>query len=161
MTVGYLNDYSSTITIGSPITLASPSLTISSSIQTALPVSTSSKTSGEQILSSCSPSSTTTSASDNTSTNDSNPTTTDLNTSKLNASSIHSNHVTKKSHKVNKTGRNHAGAKYLASQYHPVKRIQEIITILIFIPLFIYNLLNIIIFFNASKCLVIFGAASN
>lgn len=168
MTAGYLNDYPSTITIGSPVTRNNPSLTISSSIQTALPVA---------------------SASDkNSSTNNdlSNPATKTIDsskdTSKLNVANSASNHVTKKVHKAAKTGRNHPGAKYLSSQYHPgniskndcgfkfqnfnmnscfykAKRIQEIITILIFIPLFLYNLYNIIIYFDASKWFVVLAAA--
>ena len=58
-----------------------------------------------------------------------------------------------------KSGRNHAGAKYLASQYTNAKRVQEIIGILICLPLIAYNLMNFVYYFDIYKCVVIFFAA--
>lgn len=141
MTAGYLNDYPSTITIGSPVTRTNAVLTISSTTQTALPVA---------------PASDKTHTNNNLNTAVTTTTDSTKDTSKLN---VASNSATKKVHRVPKSGKNHPGAKYLSSQYKPAKRIQEIITILIFIPLFIYNLYNIIIYFDASKWIVVLAAA--
>lgn len=54
-----------------------------------------------------------------------------------------------------KSGRNHAGAKYLASQYTKTKRIQEYIGISLCIPLIIYNFLNFIYYFDVNRFYVI------
>lgn len=54
-----------------------------------------------------------------------------------------------------KSGRNHAGAKYLASQYTQVKRSQEIIGLSICLPLIFFNFLHFIIYFDISKSLAI------
>jgi hypothetical protein len=72
-------------------------------------------------------------------------------------SSTASSHLKKR---APRSGRNHAGAKYLASQYTLVKRIQEYIGISICIPLIFYNLFNFIIHFDINKWYFIFFAAS-
>jgi hypothetical protein len=72
-------------------------------------------------------------------------------------SSSTSSHLKKR---APRSGRNHAGAKYLASQYTLVKRIQEYIGISICIPLIFYNLFNFIIHFDVNKWYFIFFAAS-
>jgi ubiquitin-conjugating enzyme E2 variant len=61
--------------------------------------------------------------------------------------------------RVSKAGRNHAGAKYLASQYTRTKRIQEIIGLAISLPLIAFNLLNFLYYFDLSRWYVIFAAS--
>lgn len=61
--------------------------------------------------------------------------------------------------KIRKMGRNHAGAKYLASQYTQIKRTQEIIGLSLSLPLIAYNFFNFIIYFDINKWYVIFAAA--
>jgi plasmanylethanolamine desaturase len=57
-----------------------------------------------------------------------------------------------------KSGRNHAGAKYLASQYTNVKRMQEILGISLCLPLIIYNFVLFLYHFDVSKWYFIFFA---
>ena len=57
-----------------------------------------------------------------------------------------------------KSGRNHAGAKYLASQYTKVKRMQEILGISVCLPLIIYNFVLFLYHFDVSKWYFIFFA---
>lgn len=64
------------------------------------------------------------------------------------------------SKRIPKSGRNHAGAKYLASQYTKSKRVQEIIGLAISLPLIAYNFVNFVYYFDVYKCFVIFFAAS-
>lgn len=50
-----------------------------------------------------------------------------------------------------KTGRNHAGAKYLASQYSKAKRTQEIIGFTICVLLMLFNFFNLIYYFDITR----------
>jgi hypothetical protein len=50
-----------------------------------------------------------------------------------------------------KSGRNHAGAKYLASQYSKAKRTQEIIGFTICVLLMIYNFFNFCFYFDIKR----------
>ena len=59
-----------------------------------------------------------------------------------------------------KSGRNHAGAKYLASQYTTVKRIYEFFALGISIPLIFFNLYYFLFYFDIRKWYFIFPAAS-
>ena len=115
MTVSYIADRSSTLTLDAS-SVTNSSLTITSSIQTQSPV-TSTKSFANDIKSI--PSSTS-STSDNKTKSLLNET---LNNPTTNSSNVNNTaHGTlgqlKKARSA-KSGRNHAGAKYLANQYHP------------------------------------------
>jgi len=58
-----------------------------------------------------------------------------------------------------KKGRNHAGAKYLASQYTSMKRFQEYVGISLCLPLIVYNFISFILHFDINKWYVIIFAA--
>lgn len=155
MTVSYIADRSSTLTLDAS-SVTNSSLTITSSIQTQSPV-TSTKSFANDIKSI--PSSTS-STSDNKTKSLLNET---LNNPTTNSSNVNNTaHGTlgqlKKARSA-KSGRNHAGAKYLANQYHPAKRVHEIISLIIFLPLFAYNLFSFIRYFDMNKWYIISGAA--
>lgn len=59
-----------------------------------------------------------------------------------------------------KSGRNHAGAKYLASQYTSVKRAFEISSLSVSIPLMFLNFYFLLFYFDIKKWYFIFPAAS-
>lgn len=65
----------------------------------------------------------------------------------------------KKARAAPKSGRNHAGAKILASQYTTSKRVQEIIGLSICVPLIVFDFLNFIYHFDINKWYIIFFAA--
>lgn len=60
-----------------------------------------------------------------------------------------------------KSGRNHAGAKYLASQYTSVKRAFELTSLIVSIPLIFLNSYFFLFYFDIKKWYFIFPAASN
>lgn len=168
MTVGCITDCSSTMTIGASL-IGSSSLTIiSPTPSSSSAITTSTKNLDnfsllseiEPIPSSCS--SSTTAALAAAAANEPSPKTSiEISTSNV----APGNTATKPTHSLGslkkmrrKIGRNHAGAKYLASQYTTVKRVQEIAGIVICIPLIIYNFFNFFHFFDINKWYVILAA---
>lgn len=153
MTVSYITDSSTSIILDASIAKNS-SIKIASTIQSQSPI-TSIKNHYNDTKTIPSSGSLTCSASDKnikTINGTSNNSATNAN------NTAHVNYGQLKKLRLSKSGRNHPGAKYLASQYHPVKRVQEIITFLIFLPLFAYNLFNFIIYLDLNKWYIICGA---
>lgn len=74
------------------------------------------------------------------------------------SNNTHSLGSIKKARGPPKSGRHHAGAKYLASQYTQVKRFQEFIGISLCIPLIAYNFFNFLYHFDVNKWYVIIFA---
>jgi len=165
MTVGFISECSSTntMTIGVATTPINSSITFSSSSVPVSALATSTKNLEtftllndiEPMPSSCSSSTAAAIAASSSS----NPTKTSA-PETVSTNSSHNNlMLLKKTRAPAKSGRNHAGAKYLANQYTRVKRTQEIIGLLISLPLIAYNFFNFIIYFDTNKWYVIFGAA--